>query len=432
MPDEPNDSFRRFARDLRRVREDREVTLSTVQEATQVHESHLESFESGTLYEESRMNDIYLKAFVRAYAEAVGLSPDLVIEHLETALEGGYEDQLLQSFLQRPSEDGGSDPAPTVDPDRPTSESSSSPQSPDASQEPPHGEGDASGGDTADGSKGEGQAESSEQHGEEPPTDCSGSPSEPEDRSRAGSPIQTQAEEELDVSHQSAPGARSSGDQSSDTPKSSVADSGASGASSSRSAPVMAVGLLVLLLVGAGIGFYLMGNGSGSASTAGNTGPSDAGAATSSAPPPDTAASDTTVEESSSERPAPAPLSLGDTLYATVVATADVRELRVQQDTKLRRPYWIEEGEAMVFPFADRITLQNQFDNFRLLLEGYPYPTSRTDEDGRVVIARDTAQQFVDTLRGNASPIPAQRDTSWGDAPEVDSDTLDADSRSTR
>jgi hypothetical protein len=123
-----------------------------------------------------------------------------------------------------------------------------------------------------------------------------------------------------------------------------------------------------------------------------------------------TDSTDTSAAEPPPTRP-PASIVLGDTLYVTVLASAPVRELRVQQDEDLRRPYWIEEGAARVFPFTRRITLQNQLENARLLLQRYPYPTIRTDAQGRVVITRDTATQFADTLRGAPVVVPGPVDT---------------------
>jgi len=96
-------------------------------------------------------------------------------------------------------------------------------------------------------------------------------------------------------------------------------------------------------------------------------------------------------------------------MFVTVLATAPVRELRVRQDDDLRRPYWIEEGDALVFPFARRITLQNQLDSLRLFLNRFSYPTTRPD--ARVVLTRDTVQQFAETLQGAPATISATPDT---------------------
>lgn len=85
--------------------------------------------------------------------------------------------------------------------------------------------------------------------------------------------------------------------------------------------------------------------------------------------------------------------------------------MQVRQDEDLRRPYWIEEGKATVFPFTRRIMLENQLDEARLFLEQYPYPTSRTDSLGRVVIDRQTVEAFADTLRGSPATLSVEPDT---------------------
>ena len=87
----------------------------------------------------------------------------------------------------------------------------------------------------------------------------------------------------------------------------------------------------------------------------------------------------------------PATLRLDDTLHVTVRATSAVRELRVQQDNDLRRPYWMEEGDALVFPFTQRLVLQDQLDSLQLLPEGYPYPKTRTDGEGRIIVTFGTS-----------------------------------------
>jgi len=437
MPDDLTDSFRRFARDLRRIREDRDISLSAVQEATQVHRSHLESFESGTLYEESRMNDVYLKAFVRAYAEAIALSPDTAIEHLEMALEGTYEDRLVRDVLRTPSAGEGADTSPEVNATNSDRNSDSSPPSSSETDSPP-GKTESAGDATTEASGNAPDEKTRDQDpsvsgGDAPPSDRAGSSSDRADNdgdaSGASSDRRGPREETTEPRRPSTIGDTAFSQQDA---KSQGATTGAENLSpeTERWRKIgMAAGLLLLLAVGGGLLFmYAAGDGSSPGSVSENAMPGNGTGPSSSVPPPDTTASDTTSPEPSTGPLPPASVTLGDTIYATVLATADVLELRVQQDAKLRRPYWIEEGEAMVFPFTDRITLQNQLDNFQLLLEGYPYPTSWTDAEGRVVIRRDTARQFVDTLRGEPVSVPAPPDTTWGDGPPVpESDTLDAD-----
>jgi hypothetical protein len=132
-------------------------------------------------------------------------------------------------------------------------------------------------------------------------------------------------------------------------------------------------------------------------------------------PPPtaaDTAATaaDTTAPTREPEPP-PANVTLGETLHLTVRANEDVSGIRIRRDTDLRRPYWIEGGRASVFPFSDRVIIEEELDKVDLYLERYPYPVTATDARGRIVINRDSARAFVDTLRGDPPALDASTDT---------------------
>lgn len=420
MPDNLDlPSLRRFARDLREIREDRDVSLAAIQEETQVHSSHLESFEAGTLHEEARMNEIYLKAFVRAYAEAVGLSADTVVEHLEAALSESYEDQLAVEFLEPPtSTDDPSEMAPPRGNEGGTPDRSARVEEESADDD-----------DDAD-SVNEASRRSSSKESSGAPSDEVPPPEDTEESTDAGQG--TSNEETEEPSYFSDLSEPADIDDESPRPLERGSRSTASVGSNAwgfmwnrRSLLFAVVGILSLLLVGWLVGGYLVGGDASPASSEPAAVESDRGAEVGQAPANDVV--DTTASESQSRRSRPADVILGDTLHVTVRARSDVRELRVQQDDNLRRPYWIEAGEARVFPFMERITLENQLDSLQLLLEGYPYPTVRTDERGRVVIRRDTAEQFADTLRGDPVSVSETPDTIWGDGPSLPQDTLSSE-----
>ncbi|PSQ75472.1 MAG: hypothetical protein BRD33_04130 [Bacteroidetes bacterium QH_6_63_17] len=199
---------------------------------------------------------------------------------------------------------------------------------------------------------------------------------------------------------------------------SSLVDSGAQRLWNQYGGLLASVALVLLVLaLGAGIvNVYFGEEGGGGAS------PEPAASADLAGPsaPPDTNATTDTVEADTAEAEAasssdllrrPADVRLGDTLHLSVEATSVVAGVRVQQDDDLRRPYWIEPGEAQVFPFTRRITVENQLDSLRLFLEDYPYPTTQTNEEGRIIISRDTAEQFADTLREAPASFPTPSDT---------------------
>lgn len=371
MPSEPDTSaLQRFARDLRRIREDREVTLDSVHTATQVPHSQLQSFEAGTLYEQSNMTPVYLQGFVQAYAEAVGLPPDPVLGHLESALSGEYDNQLAVEYLGVPPSAVGPD---------------SGSESPDASSKKAN--------------EGTPQRPSGPREVEEnaPPTPAAGAGESSEEPDSSEDPSQTQA---------------------------SSRPSGTNGLGSKPRSTLFAaiISLVVLGAAGALITVYLEGTSPPSDSA---SEPARRGATSEGRPSPDSQAVTDSTEAKEPTPPRPrTDVTLGDTLHITVLATADVREIRVQKDDDLRRPYWIEKGEAKVFPFVRRITLQNRLDSLRLLLERYPYPVSRTDDEGRIVITRDTAQQFFDTLRTSPSAVPVSPDTVRGNSSTLEADSL--------
>ena len=141
--------------------------------------------------------------------------------------------------------------------------------------------------------------------------------------------------------------------------------------------------------------FSFVGNGDEAATT-----PPVAVEDTTTAPP------DTTAPEP--ERPQ---VALGDTMDVVVIADGGaVGGLRITRDDDLRRPYWIEAGEAKAFPASQRIVLEERLDMIRLILEGYEYPTDRRDDQGRIVITRESAQAFLDTLQGPPADLSQSPD----------------------
>ena len=404
-PDVP--ALQRFGRDLRRIREDRDVTTATVHTHTQVPESQIQSFEAGTLYEESTMTPVYLRAFVRAYAEAVDLPPHAVLDQLESALSGNYQNQLAVQYLDVPPSASEPDSS-TEQPDAASRED----EQEIAPRGSPTGE-EADSGEAAQSAVPE--RESGEMEGESDAPDLD---LEDEKGSTAPTPGGDAIVEQSEAPEAGAPSQSSSGSRERPSAK-----SGGTLWSENRGAFLVAIAGLFLM---AGVG-ALMITSSGETDPAPNS-PSESSAravASADQSSPDTLAAADAAELT--ERPPQAPpddIVLGDTLHVTVHATGDVRELRVQQDDDLRRPYWIREGEAAVFPFARRITLQNQLDSLRLLVERYPFPESRTDDEGRIVITRDKAQRFLDTLRAGPSTVPSSPDTIRGAVPASEADSL--------
>jgi cytoskeletal protein RodZ len=518
---------KRFSQDMKRIREDRDVSVDEIHAETRIARSLIQSFEEGGLYEHPTFNEVYLRSFVQAYAEAIGVSPDAVLDALNDALAGEYDDALSQQYLTSPPsvDDAGEDPSPstaddspspptdrtpedrprsdtpaaggpegrgglvgppralgeepsaeetpssTADPGEPGSESSEpSPDeqeegSPvqsadeDAPEEPSSGAPSAPSAEPDDADAPEPADEESEAEEDETPDpgdeeDDTSRPDEedevPEEEEDRPSWMEERPEEEADETPptgQAPPEPARSGDAAAvppsgpgetgivGEPTEMGSDDGATPPSEAgqtarpSTAPErrsrrrstwdrllrgeqrellwggVGVALILVVLVGLGVAYFSAGSspqGDASATTASETASSPASAEQTTT---DSAATASTPE------PPPATVTLGESIALTVLATGNVSEIRIERDEDLRRPYWISEGDAEVFPFQQRVTIQNELDDVRLFVAGYPYPVSPEDTVGGIEITRSQAEAFVDTLRGAPTTLSVTPDT---------------------
>jgi hypothetical protein len=513
----------RLSRDLRHIREERGISVDEIHRETQIAETLIESFEAGRLYDHPTYNRVYLRSFVKAYADAVHISRETALECLDAALDGTYDGALASTYLtdapdsdrasghdpsdhtdpeapSTPPEDltappdaptaggpegrggivgppraVGEDPPPEADPDAPDAPVEESPpprraDRPDASS-PDEEASDAAPSDAA-------ETASASPDSEVAPTDESGptGASPPQEEPAASSPIDeppdsdatsdsgdeeasdegtapeddgpawlgegSGADEGIEADHADGPspgperppgsaadaslGAGQSGVVGEPVERGSGPTGGASAPGKGREAPsrvpvgdrsavsdwldalpggrpqlvVTGAGIAVVLLVlvGLGLAYFSSGETDPAPPTAAASGDTTRAAA-----PSDTAAS--------APRRPPANVRLGSTVHLTVLARTNVSALRIQRDEDLRRPYWIREGEADVFPFTERVQIENGLSDVRLFVEGYPYPVAPEDTVGGLELTRAGLQSFVDTLRGAPASLSVSPDT---------------------
>jgi hypothetical protein len=77
-----------------------------------------------------------------------------------------------------------------------------------------------------------------------------------------------------------------------------------------------------------------------------------------------------------------------------IAANDKVDPIRITVDEDLRRPYWLNLGDSISFRPTDRIVVEEQIEDIVLKVEGVEYPTHRRDELGRLIVTRDSVQQY--------------------------------------
>jgi hypothetical protein len=311
---------------MRRIREDRDVSMGDIHDATMISTHIIESFEQDGLFEHPTFNRVYLRSFVRSYASAAGIDPERALEELGRALEGAYANELAVEYL-------GDDPMESV-------------PSPPPNEE---GQDETSG---AKGASGEGK----------------GPLGTPPGEAQKASPAASSAAD--------------TGPSASD----SVPDS-------SRQGIIIGIGVVVIVIAA----WMLIDLFSGNASSS----------------QPAASSASTAIDSADTMRLEPIPaeslrtneprVALGDTMYFTVIAQERVNPIRVRRDEDLRRPYYLNRGQAGVFPAQELVVLEGPLQNIRLLVNGHPFSLRGRGGDGSLVLNRDSVRVFLDTT--NTAPL---------------------------
>ncbi len=127
------------------------------------------------------------------------------------------------------------------------------------------------------------------------------------------------------------------------------------------------------------------------------------------------AAADTAQTEDTTATQEPAePINIpaiGDTMNVYIIAEqGPVDPIRVTVDDDLRRPYWIDQGDSMAFNPTNRIVVEELLDNINLKVEGIEYPTNRRDDQGRIVLTRDSLENYFASLQDQPELLPQFQD----------------------
>lgn len=89
-----SDLLSKFARELKSQRESQNITLEQIHTKTRIDKKFLVAIEEGNF---SVMPEVYTRAFIKEYAQAVGLNPNEVIEKYSLAIKGITYDKDSES-----------------------------------------------------------------------------------------------------------------------------------------------------------------------------------------------------------------------------------------------------------------------------------------------------------------------------------------------
>ncbi len=355
---------------MRRVRESRHVTVGDLHDETKIPLGLIEAFEENALFDHPQFNRVYLRSFVRTYANVIGIETDVALAALEEALSNRYAGSLVAEYF------GEMPPERTVE----------RAEAADA---------DTTEGDEAIahvGERGRPEGRLADTRAEE---DESLRP-DVDDAARKGEatprPVAEPEEDVEEWTMQSPPRPKRTSPFESRSRTGRPASARAGAQRRTRGPDRRWIAAVVAVVAVAAVVWVVVSVNGGD-----ETPGTETEAIVDTAAAADVATSEPDVP-TTERRPMP---TLGDTMHVYVVAARDKLDpIRVTVDDDLRRPYWLEHGDSMAFRPTNRIVVEELLDDLRLSIEGVDYPTDRRDDRGRIVITRDSVQTHFASVSG--------------------------------
>ncbi|MEL6445002.1 MAG: helix-turn-helix domain-containing protein [Bacteroidota bacterium] len=382
MPEVPSGSS--FEADLRALREERGLSIADIERATRVPADVVRRFESGVLMQDPDYSAVYLRAFVKAYAEALDLSTARVHEAFEASRKGAYAGTL----------------APTHEADEIEAATEANTDASAATADTATA--DTATADTATADTAKTTVSTPTKKGAAPHT--SASPASPVETDKRGArssdtlptPAATSASESTSRAAETAPmvealATKPAPDTATATPQPPRRGSAPSTLSSSNQSWGLVVGIAVLSVLALSVVFWLIFRN-----------PTPDLEPVAAAPVVDTTA---VPDSAAAARPARPPTpQVGDSIRVTLIAAeGPLQNFRVQATPDIRRPYWVEQGSEVTFTSLTEVVVWGnetasgwRIDSeAQLRIEGLTYAPA----DGAVQrFTRARAQAVVDSL----------------------------------
>lgn len=354
-----------LGKDLSKIRSHLGLSIQDIQHYTKIPVSTLRSIENGSIFAHPEENQTYIRSFARSYARALKIDDDVMIKALDQNEAGNYDHLLLEQYPEllpdQPSqEEKITDTESETEPEQEEQSHSSEnelfdqPESKESESEETEDEVDDDGTEIERIEFVEDQEEDSSEEKTETPT----SPPAPvtEEKKPATSTETERSVKSVDW-----------------------ADVGRKFNQEKKRTPVWIIGLIIILIVAAFLGYFLYEN--GFLSFEGLIPDQQQEEVT---PQNETSQSNLSldIEDSLSTseinnqpvmETATTSSGLEDILELTVYAAYDgLGPVRVWTDLKPRMdPYWLEQGTAMHFEFEDTIRVRGPYQDLLLLKDGH-------------------------------------------------------------
>ncbi len=338
--------------DLANIRKHLGYTIEDIRQATKIPLATLQSIEDNSIFESTDEIKTYVRSFARSYGRALKLDDDLIVQALDMEEIGSYHHHLLRDF-------------PELKPEPTTPKPSAGDQKADDSDQPA---------DTGSLPKSRftldvddaGETDSSGET-EKPETDAGPDPAPP--------PGEKISKKDADKAPKEPDSDQPLSAKANPTPEPSIrnvnwADMGRRFSSGQEKSPAWIIGAGAIVIVVVLIAWFLFQNNffmDDEVPVGDNRVPAPEETLT------DREGADLALDMLDSPRDEEAATAaLQDTLYLTVYAATGILDpVRVWSDLKPRiDPYWVEEGVALRFEFADTIRVRGQYSRMLLFMNG--------------------------------------------------------------
>lgn len=362
-----------LGKDLSKIRSHLGLSIQDIQHYTKIPVSTLRSIENGSIFAHPEENQTYIRSFARSYARALKIDDDVMIKALDQNEAGNYDHLLLEQYPEllsdQPSQEEHS---PEHEPEV---ESEAQIETKPDSHQQDEEQTESSDNDLFDQQESEEHKETDSEEGEDDTEierielvdDEDEDESEDKDTETPSSTYPPVAEEPKPKTTETEKSVKSVD----------WADVGRKFNQEKKRTPVWIIGLIIIIIVTAFLGYFLYANGFLDFSSLSQepqeevTTQNETSQSSLSLDMEDSLATADEYNESGIQT-APA-AELGEVMELMVYAAYDdLGPVRVWTDLKPRMdPYWLEEGTAMHFEFEDTVRVRGPYADLLLLKDGH-------------------------------------------------------------